>query len=158
VRLGNGRTRDSSIAWLVLEALFREAPPLACYREAVSGDRDPFATAYVLAAIAAGDGAAQRGAMAQGLAEHVRAVLEDVRGSMQRDRGVAVSGLARVLTLEVGEAAPLSPRARGIVATLVPKELGARWMREAPSPRAGFRTSAALRRTLVALAEPSWRD
>jgi hypothetical protein len=119
--------------------------------------RDPFATAYVLAAIAAGDGAASRGALSGELAARASEVVEDVRGSMQRDRSVAVAKLAEVLGLSIPEDTTLSPRARGIVATLVPRELGGRWMRDAPAPRAGFRTSAALRRTLAALAEPSWR-
>ena len=124
----------------------------------MAGDRDPFATAFVLAAIAAGDGTASRGAVSRELGDRVRDVLDEVQGSMQRDRDLAVRGLARVLTLDVQDATRLPLRGRGIVAALVPREVGARWMRDAPPPRAGFRTSAALRRTLAALAEPSWRD
>jgi hypothetical protein len=116
-----------------------------------------FATAFVLAAIAAGDGTANRGAMSQDLEARVRAVVDEVRGSMQRDRAVALSSLAKTLAPRVSESAALPPRVRGILATLVAKEVGARWMRDAPPPRAGFRTSAALRHTLAALPEGSWR-
>lgn len=113
--------------------------------------------AFVLAAIAAGDAGASRGAISTELSARVLRVLSEARDAMQLDRAVAIAGLARALALTVPEETTLPPRARAIIATLVPKELGAGWMRASPAPRPGFRTSGALRRTLAGLAEASWR-
>ncbi len=117
---------------------------------------DPFAMAFVLAAIAAGDGLADRAAVSVELRTRIARVLEGVRGAMQQDRAAAVAALTRALQLTLPDDAALSPRARGVVAGVVRREVGAEWMRAAPPPRPGFRTSAALKRTVVGLAGSSW--
>ncbi len=121
--------------------------------------RDPFLSALVLAGTVLGDATC----LAAQLDPRLRARLEDTlrehEAARARDREAGMRALALTLASPApacAEQAP--PRVRSVLATVAERDRAARWQRDAPVPRAGFRASAALRTTLASLAEEdAWR-
>jgi hypothetical protein len=116
---------------------------------------DSLAAALALAAIAADDPRATRAALGPELRERVDAVLAD--RSRHADRTDAIRALlASVRPALPSSSTPVPPRARALLATLAAREIGVSWLSAAPPPRKGFRVSAALRSTILAIPESEW--
>lgn len=118
---------------------------------------DPLIAAMLLAALAAGDEGAARARLAPPLREALARAIAATSAQRAADRGAFLAALARAVAPAIGAADAMPAAARAIVAPLAPREIGARWMRDAAPPRAGFRASAALRTTLATMPEDAWR-
>jgi hypothetical protein len=117
---------------------------------------DPVAAAILLAATAASDGEAREIALDAALRARVDAVRAALTSLRERSREAALQALVAALAPRIASSeAP--PRARAVLASLAPRELGATWMRQSPSPRVGFRVAAALRTTIACTEDDAWR-
>ena len=118
---------------------------------------DAFAAGLLLAAIAASDGDASRAALAPALRARIESITHEALRT--QDRSAAIRVLLDATTARFDDAPQAMPtRARALIATLAPRDLGSAWMRAAGSPRTGFRVSAALRTTLARTEDAAWRE
>ena len=117
---------------------------------------DPFAAAILLAATSAGDPDASAAALDPALRERVDRVIAALSELRSRDRAAAMGALVAATAPHRADS-PSPPRARAVLASLTTRETGARWLREAGSPRVGFRASGALRATLAHTEDDAWR-
>jgi hypothetical protein len=122
-----------------------------------SQPEDPLVSAMLLAAIATGDERTTRTRLAPALRARLDRMTDATTSQRVADRGAFLASLARAALPSVASGEQLPAAARAIVAPLAPREVGARWMREAAPPRAGFRATAGLRATLAAISEDPWR-
>lgn len=114
---------------------------------------------FALAATVLEDAGADR-ARAALAPETAEVWLETARRLEARDHGARraeVRRLVGAVRVAPDASADLPPRALGLLAAEVPREVGARWMTGAPPPRRGFVASPALRDALrrLAIAAPA---
>jgi hypothetical protein len=101
----------------------------------------------LLAALVAGDSRLQ--AVEHTLPEREAITALGARLSPDGDKGVLLTQLAASMEPAVDEGAVESPRARALLAPRVAREVGERWLAEAPRVRRGFRPSRALVRSVA---------
>lgn len=120
--------------------------------------RDPVAAAILLASTAAGDTGAALAALDPALRARVEVASLACAALRAGGREAAVSALITATATPIADGldgAP--PRVRAIVASLVARDRGGAWLRDAGAPRTGFRASAALRTTVANTEGDAWR-
>lgn len=129
-----------------------------CYARTVL-DEGGALDGFLLAATAHDDDGAA--AAAPGLAPSVAVVATTAAAAWAeltpKTRRAAVRAYAASLE-PTPDGVGLSPRARALLASTVPRALGAAWLAEAPRPRKGYRPAPGLAKTLARFAGPAAGD
>jgi len=105
---------------------------------------------FLLAATVADDDAAAtaRAGLAGAWADRVAPEAQALAARPPEERRTAIRGHAASLRRPPRGDSPLPPRARGLLAAEMPKDVGRIWLAAAPRPRRGWSAPAALREVL----------